>query len=221
MRNRKWRILFTGCLFAVLIAAAWSRAWPQQKPVLAIMPFFAEKIDDPARGAVCPVCGGVYGRGNIPLGTRGTLTKMIQQKMEPSTVFRIIPSERMEEALSHVSRATLEKDPAQGSLRIGNELEADFVMLGFVFRFEERVGSTMGVEKPASVGFDLHLLRVRDGKLVWTGKFDETQRPLSEDMRKIGSFLRRGAVWLTAAELASDGMNEMLKKLPSPEELEK
>jgi len=56
--------------------------------------------------------------------------------------------------------------------------------------------------------------------MVWEGKFDETQRPLTENLFKIGSFFRRKASWLTAAELASVGMDEMLRKFPDPKELE-
>ena len=224
MRNRRYWIVLCFLLWTflwIVLLGGWSRAWAEQKPALAIVPFFAERIEDPAKGAVCPICGGVYGRGNLAPGARDTMTRLLQQKMDPSGAFRVIPSERVEEVLSKVEKASLKEKPAQAALGIGKELGADFVMIGFVFRFEERVGSTMGVEKPASVGFDIHLLRLRDGKVVWTGKFDETQRPLSEDMRKIGSFLRRGAIWVTAQELASDGMSEMLKKLPEPAELEK
>lgn len=78
----------------------------------------------------------------------------------------------------------------------------------------------MGVEKPASVGFDLHIYRLRDDKEVWKGKFDETQKPLSENILKIGSFFRRRASWLSAKELASVGMDELFARLPSPKELE-
>jgi hypothetical protein len=103
---------------------------------------------------------------------------------------------------------------------MGKELKADFVMLGILFRFEERVGSSLGVEKPASVAFDLHLFRLRDGVRVWDGKFDETQKPLFDNLLQTGSFIRRKAQWLTAAELAEVGMEEMLKKLPGVKELE-
>jgi hypothetical protein len=99
-------------------------------------------------------------------------------------------------------------------------LNVDFVLIGFLFRFEERVGSSIGAEKPASVGFDVHLIRIRDKKMVWQGKFDETQRPLSENLLKIGSFFRRKASWLTAEELSSVGMDEMLKRFPGQKELE-
>jgi hypothetical protein len=56
--------------------------------------------------------------------------------------------------------------------------------------------------------------------MVWTGKFDETQRPLSENLFKIGSFVRRKASWLTAEELSSVGMDEMLKRFLGSKELE-
>jgi hypothetical protein len=56
--------------------------------------------------------------------------------------------------------------------------------------------------------------------MVWEGKLDETQRPLSENLFKIGSFFRRKAHWLTAEELAGVGMDEMLKRLPGLKELE-
>ena len=93
-------------------------------------------------------------------------------------------------------------------------------MIGILFRFEERIGSSLGVEKPASVAFDLHLFRLRDGVRVWDGKFDETQRPLCDNLFQIGSFVRRKAKWLTAEELAEVGMEEMLKKFPGVKELE-
>jgi hypothetical protein len=70
------------------------------------------------------------------------------------------------------------------------------------------------------VGFDVHLLQLRDQKRVWDGKFDETQSPLSDNLFKIGSFIRRKGSWLTAAELASVGMDEMLGKLPELKQLE-
>jgi hypothetical protein len=96
----------------------------------------------------------------------------------------------------------------------------DFIFVGYLFRFEERIGSHIGAEKPASVGFDVHLIRLKDEKMAWIGKFDETQRPLSENLLKMGAFVRRKASWLTAEELSSVGMDEMLKRFPGPKELE-
>ena len=192
----------------------------ETKPSLAILPFFIERGEDPGRGAICPICKRVYSRGEILPGSKNTLTRLLQQKMEAIETFKVLPIEKMEEALSHWDKKQFEEKLIPSSLQLGKELSVDFIIVGFLFRFEERIGSPIGVEKPASAGFDIHLFRLRDGIEVWQGKFDETQRPLSENLFKIGSFFRRKASWLTAEELASVGMDEMLKRLPGPKELE-
>ena len=186
----------------------------ETKPHLAILPFFIE------RGAVCPICKRVFMRGGILPGSQNTLTRLLQQKVEAIGTFEVLPIEKMEEALSHWDKKQFEEKLIPSSIQLGKELNVDFIIVGFLFRFEERIGSPIGVEKPASAGFDIHLFRLRDGIEVWQGKFDETQRPLSENLFKIGSFFRRKASWLTAEELASVGMDEMLKRLPGPKELE-
>ena len=187
---------------------------------LAVLPFFVEKIEDPSRGATCPICKGLYRRGEISSGSRNVLTRLLQEKMEAMETFKLLPSEKVEEALSKSDQMQFDLNPMRSSIQLGKELDVDFIFIGFLFRFEQRVGSSIGVDKPASVGFDVHLVRLKDGKIVWTGKFDETQRPLSENLLKMGSFVRRKASWLTAEELSSVGMDEMLKRFPGPKELE-
>jgi hypothetical protein len=192
----------------------------ETKPTLAILPFLIERMDDPSRGVVCPVCQGVYKRGNTLYGSQRTLNQLLQQKMDALGTFEILPLERVEDAFSKTNKGPFELRPLRSAIQFGKELNVDFIVVGYLFRFEERIGSRIGAEKPASVGFDVHLLRVRDGKRVWDGKFDETQQALSENLLKLGSFVRRKASWLTAEELSSVGMDEMLKRLPSPKELE-
>jgi hypothetical protein len=213
------------CLGVILITGiilSWSlEPRAEQKPTLAILPFLVEKTEDPARGAVvCPFCKSVFRGGIDRPGAENTLTRLLYNKMEEMGTFLVLPIERVREVFSHTGQARLEENPTESAVLLGKELQVDFVFLGFLFRFEERVGSSIGVEKPASVGFDLHLVQIRDGREAWKGTFDETQRPLSEDIRKIGTFLRRGAVWLTAEELASAGMSETLRKLPGVKEQE-
>ena len=192
----------------------------ETKPTLAILPFLSERIDDPSRGAVCPVCGGVYKRGNILYGSQHTLAQLLQQKMDTLEMFKIVPLEKVEDMFSRMDKGQFELRPLRSAIQFGKELGVDFIFVGYLFRFEQRVGSAIGVDKPASVGFDVHLIRLRDGKMVWTGKFDETQKPLSENLLKMGSFVRRKAQWLTAEELSSVGMDEMLMRFPGPKELE-
>jgi hypothetical protein len=192
----------------------------ETKPSLAVLPFLVEKMEDPGRGAVCPICKGIYQRGEISPGSQNILTRFLYEKMEANGIFKIIPMKKLEEALSPWERKHFEEKPIPSSIQVGKELNADFMIIGSVFRFEERIGSRMGVDKPASVGFDVHLFRLKDEKMVWVGRFDETQKPLSENLFEIGSFFRRKGSWLTAEELASVGMDEMLRKLPGLKELE-
>src|SRR4030042_1155270 len=208
-------------LFMLGMILAWSDPlMAETKPSLSILPFFVERVEDPARGAVCPVCKGVYRQGSILAGSQNTLTRLLREKIEATGTFQILPSEKVEEALSKSDRRQFGLKPLRSSIQLGKTLNADFIFIGFVFRFEERIGSHIGAERPASVGFDVHLIRLRDEKMVWIGKFDETQRPLSENLLKMRAFVRRKASWLTAEELSSVGMDEMLKRFPGPRDLE-
>ena len=207
--------------FTLSLTIPWvHEAKAEMKPSLAILPFLTERGEDPGRGAICPICKKVYGRGEILSGSQNKLTRLLQQKMEAPGIFKVLSAEKMEETLSLWDKTPFQEKPVSSSIQLGRELNLDFIIVGFLFRFEERVGSSIGVEKPASVAFDIHLFRLRDGMEVWRGGFDETQKPLSENLLKIGSFFRRKGTWLTAEELASVGMDEMLKKLSGAKELE-
>ena len=192
----------------------------EMKPSLAAFPFLIARGEDPGRGSICPICKEVYRRGDVPGGSERSLNRILQEKMEALGTFKVLPPEKVEDVISHRGWKHFEEKPVPSAIDSGRELNANFVLIGFLFRFQERIGSSMGVEKPASVGFDLHLLRVKDGKEVWKGRFDETQRPLSENVLNIGAFFRRKASWLSAKELVGVGMDELLVRLPSPKELE-
>lgn len=74
-----------------------------------------------------------------------------------------------------------------------------------IFRFQERKGGSFAVDKPAGVGFHMHLMQ---GNVVGrTYVFDEDQQPLSQNVLGIGKFLKRGAKWITVEELAAEGIN--------------
>jgi hypothetical protein len=202
-------LLFVSFLFGFLLAYG-PEGRAQTKPSLVILPFLMERVEDPEKGVLCPVCKGIRRSGEILPGSQNTLTDLLYMKMEAKGTFQIIPQKKVEEVLLH----------SPSPIRVAKELEADFMFIGYLFRYEERIGSSLGVERPASVSFDLHLFRLRDEKMVWMGKFDETQRPLSENLFKIWSFIRRKGSWLTAGKLASVGMGEMLRKIPGLKELE-
>ncbi len=101
-------------------------------------------------------------------------------------------------------------------LETGRQLSADAVLMGRVYRFRERLGSAYSADSPASVSFDVLLISMEDGRVLWHGRFEETQQPLSENLFTINSFFKRKARWLTAEELADDGLREVLTTFPKP-----
>jgi len=205
-------------LFFIL---TWSpEARGEEKPTVAITPFFTERGAEPGRGVFCPICKGIYRSGEILPGSPGTLTRLLHQKIEVLRTFKVLSMEKMEEAFSQWDRRLFEERLIPSCIQLGREWNMDFIFIGILFRFEERIGSPIGAERPASVAFDIHLFRLKDGKEVWQGRFDETQKPLSENLFKIGAFFRRKASWLTAEELSSVGMDEILRRLPGSKELE-
>ena len=81
----------------------------------------------------------------------------------------------------------------------------------FIYRFQEREGGNFSVVRPASVGFHVHLYE--GDKLSGVFVFDETQQPLSDNIFRFFTFLRRGAKWITAGELAREGIHKAIDAL--------
>jgi len=95
----------------------------------------------------------------------------------------------------------------------GQQFNYDAVMITSVKRYQEREGSEYVVITPASVSFSFMLLAVESGRIIWSSDFDQTQKPLFENIlrtRSTGSGFR----WLTAAELASAGLTKKLDSCP-------
>jgi len=59
----------------------------------------------------------------------------------------------------------------------------------------------------------LDLVDVRRGDVIWSARFDETQKPLSENIFALGDIGQRGIKWLTAEELMQDGVKKAVSQL--------
>ncbi|MGB0911038.1 MAG: hypothetical protein ACPGYT_11805, partial [Nitrospirales bacterium] len=93
---------------------------------------------------------------------------------------------------------------------VGSGLDVDAVVMGLVRTYRERVGTKIGAT-PASVGFEVHLVDPKSGKIYWTGEYYEEQKPMTEDFM---GFVERGGVFVTAHELAEYGVHKMMKQFP-------
>ena len=97
--------------------------------------------------------------------------------------------------------------------RVGETVYADAVMMSRLQRFRERVGDEWGAKSPASVAFILDLVDVRRGDIIWSARFDETQKSLSENPFSLGDIGARGVRWLSAEQLAQDGVRKAIGQL--------
>ena len=183
---------------------------------LAVLPFREIIPEDAAAKMVsCPLCGAVFSTDKFTdasLSVAAVENIFLESLREHKKLTLLAP-----DSTSEVSRrftASL-KVPLPETLRqVGAELKADGILIGYVFRYRERKGYAYSVEKPASVAFDIHLVRASDGLVVWRGAFDKTQRSLMEDIFQLSAFFNRGGKWITAGELTKEGVAEILKTFP-------
>lgn len=93
---------------------------------------------------------------------------------------------------------------------VARQLKADAALVGEVLVYQERVGSRLGANPPASVGFEVKVVAA-DGQVLWVGNYYERQRPMTEDLM---GFLQRWGAFVTADELAEYGVEELLEEFP-------
>lgn len=96
----------------------------------------------------------------------------------------------------------------------GKQLNYDGILVTSVNRYQEREGTEFAVINPASVAFSFRLLDVDSGMIVWSADFDQTQKPLFENILPKTRATGSGFRWLTAHELAAAGLIKKLNNSP-------
>lgn len=168
------------------------------------------------RSVRCPLCGAVFETGPIEAGAGTYVSRQLVAFLKEKTPYTLIPSGPAEGIRSEI----ISQDPGMSErdllVEMGRRMQADAVMSGMIYRFRQRIGTSFSVDTPASVALGVHLIRVADSRLTWTGIFDETQHSLSENLLQLRTFVKRGGGWLTAEQLATFGLHETLATLPLP-----
>ncbi len=206
-------LLLAACKADVIAAESVSPLYGIKK--VLIVPFKdVSAVYGRENNARCPVCGKVFLSGTIQEGSDATLTRHLVSFIKSNTEIDILYPNQAQmhyddfksgnESMAHEVNELIEN---------GRLLGADAVMTGHLYRFKERIGTTYSVVSPASVAFDLHLIGVSSGRVLWAGHVDETQRSLSENLFEIGAFIKRKGEWVSADDLATSGLNDLLIKL--------
>lgn len=167
----------------------------------------------PSPAAITPPAKGVLGApaDQRPSGRDAPerLAKLVHTAMTVLPNWQIISDREVSEV-----EQSLGPTPESVRLkRIGEQVYADAVLAGRVLRYRERVGDEWGAKSPASVAFILDLVDVRRGDVIWSARFDETQKPLSDNIFALGQIGQRGIRWLTADQLMDDGVKNAVHQL--------
>lgn len=176
----------------------------------AVLPFQAVTATKESGNTVaCPICGAVYFGGKIAEGGEKVVEELFIEKLKDIKEIEILPQEKVDGIYKRVNTESLKMTLPRIISKTGKELNADIVVVGYVFRYVERIGYDYSAEKPASVAFEINFINPKDGGIIWRGVFDKTQKSLMEDVFHVSSLK-----WLTARELAKQGMNQIFKTFP-------
>lgn len=162
----------------------------------------------------CPLCGVGSSSGKVQEGGAAAVEEIFLNRLSRLNGIEIIPAEKVQSVYKMISAEKFKEPLARNLKRVGDDVGADFVAAGYVYRYVERIGYKYSSERPASVIFEIHLMNAADGSIIWRGFFDKTQKSLMEDVFQISSFFRGGAKWLTVRQLTEQGMDEVFRTFP-------
>jgi hypothetical protein len=182
---------------------------------IAILPFQNLSTEEAARNAVAVTMpASALKTKNEPKTPERIIEDLFWDGLAASKKFDLVSPDRAGGILEQVTNTSFKTTLAEAVQKVGAELEADGVVVAYVYRFRERRGYDYAAEKPASVFFEIQLFRSRDGSIVWKGIFDMTQTSLMENMFRASYLVKDRGRWITAKELAKEGMEDTLKKFP-------
>lgn len=184
---------------------------------LAIAPFqqaTPEQLD--INAADCRRCRFFTRMDGPPDRPEAIVEQLFIESLKTGYKIDIIPPERVAGAYERYIGAFDKVTPLTLLKKVGNDLDADGIVFGYIYRFRERQGTPYAAVKPASVAFEIYLFRVSDSTLVWKGLFEKTQTSLMENVFQASAFLKGGGQWVTARELSEEGMDNVMKNFPAP-----
>jgi hypothetical protein len=221
-------ILLSLCLLIEIIIFSGCRGTAPQPPVVEfdspgikkvlVLPFKnMSQLYGENASLRSPISGKVFVTDKVQDGAEDLMTRLLINGISNLAPYELIPPEQAEGiSVSNQIKKPIKQDEKKQIPLIGRHLGADVVLVGHLYRFKERVGSKYAIDSPASVGFDINMVDTRNGKLIWSGYFDETQQSLSENLFLIGTFFKRGGTWVTAKQMASEALDDLVQDMPLP-----
>lgn len=172
------------------------------KPIrsIAVLPCEASLLDD--RSANKEKAAALASGAQI-------VTTIIGENLVAYKGIRIV-SEAETEGLS----TKVYRDKITSAMATAKQMGCDAALMGTVYRFSERKGRDYSASQPASVDFELQLIVADSGAVLWSGRFDETQESLFENLLNFNLAAEREFKWITAEDLTREGVKKELDSCP-------
>jgi hypothetical protein len=211
--------LFAGCQSKPATQQYQNRLAEIKVQRIVVMPFIRglpdTKLNEPIKRLLyCSMDNLCFNIKEIKGNADELMTGYLQAALQPHYGEALIPLQIVRPAYSALPKNPPTDTPQSLAVALGKKLQADHVMVGTVWRYQQLVGSAEAADKPASVAFALYLLNVETGNPVWEATYEKTQHDLSENVLNIKEFFSMGARWLTADELAQYGIKQVLGVAP-------
>ncbi|HOV90856.1 MAG TPA: hypothetical protein PKW07_09130 [Syntrophorhabdaceae bacterium] len=180
--KKTYESLFSMVIFCLFALIVVFLVYPDNSAAREPWGIYVERVEDSEGLERCRVCGRIIGIGSMHMDAEVIIENHLKDKLSDMDI----------EYIDH-----------KGTGKYIHVL---------IYKFIERKGGNLAVEKPASIGFHIHLID-KNNTLRRVYVFEETQQALSQNVLNIRKFLRRRAKWLTASELAEEGIYAGLETL--------
>ena len=221
------RLPLIGLLACILLVGCASHPDPDPKPsaeavddtrgVTVVLPFVdMVKIYGSNASVRSPITSKVFVTGKIEEKAALDLTNELYRLIGQETKLKWGALQNTQGAKESTpsSHSDLKIDHVRRLKELGRQEGADTIMIGYLYAFRNRSGGDYGVERPSHVAFELVLMKSGSGRIIWQRSFKEIQKPLSEDLLQLKSFIKRRGRWVSAQEMAKGALKEMLKTIP-------
>lgn len=142
------------------------------------------------------------------------LQKLVQSALKRRYDRHVVPMDQVQAAYTDIRLDGSKDSPRTLARHMGQNLSADLMIVGMVWRYRDRGAIEGFPDRPASVAFVLYLVASDSGRRLWRGIFDMAQELVLRDMARFPERIRMGLKWLSVDELARHGVKEAFRPFP-------
>ncbi len=224
---RRRQIRLGLCLLCVFMLVLFACAGPDTKgdlkelsgqTIILVLPFrHIDTIDTELVFIDCKFCRGRHAFAAVSAVDAAFMSTRLMERLRNDRTYQYIFHDRADTVSPDLNFGTWDgQDLTPNTAVASNYQDVDAVLMGYIFRFRERVGTSYAIESPASVAFSILLIKKDDGRVIWHSRYEETQEALLSNLLTLGKFIKRRARWVTARELAADALEDMLSTFQRP-----